>query len=869
MKTVLDGYEISSDFDSGNLDQIALIGKEDRYGAPCLSFEAKVLPDAFEDYGETAYRSWFYFSFRRLKGSLPGGLALQFTITNINPQGTLFSHDMRPSYRAPPLVPDWRRLPTSSSYEKVEDAVKEGKVTFRFRTEKGQEKLYFAFCFPFSYSDTQRMLKKLERKFSGQKGIEKGVYFERELLTNSLDGRRVDLLTISSPKGLTELNEPAVDGCPHLATSSGGRAKTVDGKRLFFVSARVHPGETPGTHMFNGFLRFILSQDPRARKLRDIFVFKMVPLVNPDGVARGHYRGDSRGVNLNRYYDNPSRDLHPTIFATKKYVVSLHHRGLLSYYIDLHAHASKRGCFAYGNSLDLEQQIDNMTWAKLCSLHCSSFDFDACNFSEGNMKMKDRSGLSKEGSGRVGIYHATSLVHVYTIEVNYNTGKVVNEVVMAEGEAERKRREEKERDRERRDHRRVEKERERLGGTLQLRGYGEEGGEEGEGVGERQGEEKNRKGRHGHTDEDEYEEEEEEENDDDDGSNPFSYFPSHPHATSSSVLASTSPPFTSTSPYIDPLRFPPFNPPKYDIAVFEDCGRAMAEATLDMEGVNPLPRLPFTEYGGLEGVRRAILAKLRTMTAYKGQQLSSEAKENLFGGGGGSETGGRGVGRKLVSKGEAALSRLGQRMEALKLQENERARRLEEQENRRRERLERMQIAKEEKAREKAQRTVLRLERVKERKQQMRQEEEKEKGMNSSRPSSRASSTPFYRQSVAEGGERGEGGGYGRSSFSLRGGEGEEQGGRGNSREGKRAVSAPKKKLKRAVSAKGKPVHSPRRPPSASLQSRMEVKGEKKRVGQSSAELNIRMHDVLKMAEAPPRSPSASPRVKAAVLRRR
>lgn len=37
-----------------------------------------------------------------------------------------------------------------------------------------------------------------------------------------------------------------------------------------------------------------------------------------------------------------------------------------------------------------------------------------------------RDGLSKEGSGRVAIYKAIGLVKSYTLESNYNTGKIVN-----------------------------------------------------------------------------------------------------------------------------------------------------------------------------------------------------------------------------------------------------------------------------------------------------------------------------------------------------------------------------------------------------------------------------------------------------------
>ena len=68
------------------------------------------------------------------------------------------------------------------------------------------------------------------------------------------------------------------------------------GKTVFLMTARVHPGETPASHVLDGFLQFLLSDaDPRAQALRERFVFKLVPMINPDGVYRGHYRADTLG----------------------------------------------------------------------------------------------------------------------------------------------------------------------------------------------------------------------------------------------------------------------------------------------------------------------------------------------------------------------------------------------------------------------------------------------------------------------------------------------------------------------------------------------------------------------------------------------
>ncbi len=93
-------------------------------------------------------------------------------------------------------------------------------------------------------------------------------------------------------------------------------------------------------------MTFLLSDDLRARLLRQHFVFKahpaplsrrhallicgsnsapkVVPCLNPDGVALGHYRADTEGNNLNRFYDNPDAQHHPTVLGVKQLLKGLH-----------------------------------------------------------------------------------------------------------------------------------------------------------------------------------------------------------------------------------------------------------------------------------------------------------------------------------------------------------------------------------------------------------------------------------------------------------------------------------------------------------------------------------------------------------------
>ena len=82
----------------------------------------------------------------------------------------------------------------------------------------------------------------------------------------------------------------------------------------------MHPGESNSSYLVHGVIKFLLSEAPEAAELRDKFIFKVIPMLNPDGVIYGNYRSSLLGVDLNRRWKNPSKFLHPTIYYTKSFI---------------------------------------------------------------------------------------------------------------------------------------------------------------------------------------------------------------------------------------------------------------------------------------------------------------------------------------------------------------------------------------------------------------------------------------------------------------------------------------------------------------------------------------------------------------------
>ena len=93
-------------------------------------------------------------------------------------------------------------------------------------------------------------------------GVQKKM--QHRVLCRTIAGNACDLLTI---------------------TSYNGNTAAIATRPAVILTARVHPGETQSSWMLLGLLEFLLSDHEDAEIMRESFLFKIVPMLNPDGVV--------------------------------------------------------------------------------------------------------------------------------------------------------------------------------------------------------------------------------------------------------------------------------------------------------------------------------------------------------------------------------------------------------------------------------------------------------------------------------------------------------------------------------------------------------------------------------------------------------
>ncbi|RZC42480.1 cytosolic carboxypeptidase-like protein 5, partial [Asbolus verrucosus] len=325
------GFTFYNQFDSANLAKVAYVPPNESVitvtsnsakappEIPDAEFNVWTKPDCCGTEFENGNRTWFYFG---VKAHSPC-LLVRLNLVDLNRQGKMYSQGMAPVFRMIPGKPHWERIRDKPIHHTIDDVFT---LSFKFKTpENVQSITYFAFTYPFSYADLQKLLLNVDLKFQHYMATcEDDIYYTKEVVCRSLCGREVNLLTISSYHGITPEPEARLKNLfPDKTTR---RPFKFIGKKVIFISARVHPGETPSTFVFNGLLNLLITRDdPVAIMLRRLYVFKMIPFLNPDGVALGHYRTDTRGVNLNRVYLSPLLSQHPPVYAARALIRYYHY----------------------------------------------------------------------------------------------------------------------------------------------------------------------------------------------------------------------------------------------------------------------------------------------------------------------------------------------------------------------------------------------------------------------------------------------------------------------------------------------------------------------------------------------------------------
>jgi murein tripeptide amidase MpaA len=102
-----------------------------------------------------------------------------------------------------------------------------------------------------------------------------------------------------------------------ICTTFQSDPEAIKARKGVVISSRVHPGETGASWMMKGIIDYITGPSLNAKILRDNFVFKLLPMLNPDGVINGSSRCNLAGVDLNRVWIDPNRKLHPTVYHMK------------------------------------------------------------------------------------------------------------------------------------------------------------------------------------------------------------------------------------------------------------------------------------------------------------------------------------------------------------------------------------------------------------------------------------------------------------------------------------------------------------------------------------------------------------------------
>ncbi|CAI8010138.1 Cytosolic carboxypeptidase 6, partial [Geodia barretti] len=193
-------------FESGNLGRADYVSD--------YEYDLFIRPDTCNP----KFRVWFNFAVSNVRSEQ----RVIFNIVNFNKTKSLYRDGMSPLVMSTSR-PKWQRIPSKSVfYYRCPDHGNNYVLSFAFAFDREEDIYYFSYCYPYTYSRLQQYLERVDALNLP--------YWKRELLSQSVQQRRLDVVTISSPHNL----------------------QTDSHQRMVFITARVHPGETPASYVCQG-----------------------------------------------------------------------------------------------------------------------------------------------------------------------------------------------------------------------------------------------------------------------------------------------------------------------------------------------------------------------------------------------------------------------------------------------------------------------------------------------------------------------------------------------------------------------------------------------------------------------------------------
>lgn len=404
-RLAVDHLCFNAQFECGNLRKVIQV-RENEY-------DLILNPDVNTNH----HHQWFYFEVSNVKAKVK----YRFNIVNCEKVNSQFNFGMRPVLfsvkEAMEGNPYWRRDGSEIAYyknhfsrsSKVTGGVK-GKsyftTTFTLTFKHDNDICYVAYHYPYSYTTMKAHLYRWEKTYNSEE-----IFFRNQKLCETMSGNEVPVLTITSyPKGSDRQSIIEFKNKPYI-----------------FLSSRVHPGESNSSYVMHGTLDFLLSDAPAAATLRDIYIFKVVPMLNPDGVINGNHRCSLAGEDLNRCWMCPCPRAQPTIFHCKGLLQFMHmlNRSPLVF-CDYHGHSRKKNVFLYGcNPKDswIPDDTDNpastgnraedtgfRVLPEILHQTAAAFSLENCSF------VVEK---SKETTARVVVWRQIRVVRSYTMESSY------------------------------------------------------------------------------------------------------------------------------------------------------------------------------------------------------------------------------------------------------------------------------------------------------------------------------------------------------------------------------------------------------------------------------------------------------------------